>query len=352
VIHVRRAWAEANLPVRARRWEQSEGPELRKAHLTRRERLAAWRRERVKEAGQDGADRIGQWLDQQLDRPDPAGEPDPPRAPIMVVTLNRTEIRSIVRRPRSSARMLRQGWLSGFHDVETMKLADLKEALEGRGFATGAEEAVSIDALLPLLPEPELQWLTRRAATEVANDSGVRFIQIQNLLMPEPAPGQPLTIDAARAMATLVAPLLGDKPVDPLEAQLSGVAARGRVGAMVTQQEMSPALDAVAITISLWVRNGPRWTKAGSRTASVRTDALRPGDADDLGRDPQLTAVFQIFESVGFGFSPDVKKRSLNIGVATRKALGQARTAFSERLGTMALPLERGAVAAAEAGPR
>jgi hypothetical protein len=340
-IYLRRAWAEANLPERAKRWEEAEGPELRKAYQVRRERLAAWRRERVKDPGQAGADRLGQWLDQQLDRADPAGEPDPPRAPLMVVTLNRAEIKSIVRRPRASARMLRQGWLSGFHDVETMKLADLKEALQGRGFATGTEESVPLDALLPIQPETELQWLTRRAATEVANDTGVRFIQIQNLLLPEPAPGQPLTMDGALAMVSNLAPLLDDRPVDPLETQLREVAARGRVGAMVTQQQMSPAFDAVAITISLWVREGQRWTKAGSRSASVRTDALRPGEANDLGRDPQLAAVFQIFESVGFGFPAEVKQRSLNIGAATRKALGMARTAFTERLGTMALPLER-----------
>jgi hypothetical protein len=343
VIYLRRAWAEANLPPRAKRWEAAEGPELRKAYQMRRERLAAWRSERVKDAGEPGADRIGQWLDQQLERADPAGERDPPRAPLMVVTLDRAEIKSIVRRPRGSARMLRQGWLSGFPEVETMKLADLKDALAGRGFAGGTDEAVPLDPLLPIRPETEQQWLTRRAATEVVNDTGVRFIQIANVLVPEPNPGQPLTMDTALAMASNLVPLLGDKPVDPLEAQLRAVADRGRVGVMLTQQQTSPTLDAVAINISLWVRNGQRWSKAGARSASVRTSALRPGDADDLGRDPQLAGVFQIFESVGFGFPPEVKQQSLKIGAATRKALGTARTAFTERLAAMALPLEPGA---------
>jgi hypothetical protein len=136
--------------------------------------------------------------------------------------------------------------------------------------------------------------------------------------------------------------LLEGRPSDPLAEQLGQVAARGRVGAMVTQQEMSPALDAVRITISLYVRNGQRWSKAGAQSASIRTDALRPGEANDLDRDPQLAALFQVFESIGAGFSPEVKQRSLNIGAATRKALGMARAAFSDRLAALALPLEAG----------
>ena len=72
----------------------------------------------------------------------------------------------------------------------------------------------------------------------------------------------------------------------------------------------------------------------------MRTDALKPGDGSDLAQDPQIGAVFRIFESVGFAFPPEVKQRSLNVGAATRKALGMARGAFAERLAAMALPLE------------
>jgi len=351
VIYVRRAWAEANLPERAKRWIEVEKPELRRAYQLRRDRLDAWRRQRVKDAGQGGADRIGQWLDQQLDQPRPDGENEPPPAGLLVVTLSRAEVKSIVRRPKASARMLRQGWLSGFRDVETMKPADLEGALEGRGFALGKDEPVVIDRLLPIPLETEQQWLTRRAATEVTHDNGVRFLQIQNMFVPEPAPGQPLNLGTALSLVSNLAPLIEGKPVDPLAAQLRELAVRGRVGAMVTQQEMSPALDAVRITISLWVRNGQDWTKAGARTASVRADALRPGEANDLARDPQLAAVFQIFESIGFGFAPEVKQQSLNIGGATRKALGMARSMFSERLSTMALPLESDAGAHEAAKP-
>jgi hypothetical protein len=340
LMYVRRAWAEANLREQAKKWEAGTALELKRAYEARRDRLAAWKRERMKTDGKE--DPIGRWLDRELSRLEAPG--DPPPATLLVVGLRRVEIKGVVRRPKASARMLRQGWLAGFRDVETMKLADLKEALAGRGFAAdaGNAEPVVIDRLLPILPENDEQWLSRRAATEVMNDTGLRFIQVQGLLLPEPLPGQALTMDAAKGLLAGLAPLLEDKPADPLGAQLQEVAARGRVGAVVTQQEMSPAFDAVKITITLLVRNGQHWSKAGSRTASVRTDALKPGDGNDLAQDPQVAAVFQVFESIGFGFPPEVKQQSLNIGAATRKALGMARGAFSERLAAMALPLEGG----------
>jgi hypothetical protein len=341
LFYVRRAWAETNVAESAKRWEAAAAVELKRSYQARRDRLAAWKREREKGDPAGGDDRLGRWLDQELEHLAAAG--DPPPAPLLVVGLRRAEIKGVVRRPKATARMLRQGWLSGFHDVEAMKPADLKEALEARGFAVGGEEPVALDRLLPILPESDDQWLTRRAATEVSCDPGLRFIQVQNILLPEPLPGQPLTMDAAKAMLAGLAPLLEGKTSDPLDTQLREVAARGRVGAVVTQQEMSPDLSAVRVTITLLVRNGQRWSKAGSRTASIRADALKPGDGNDLAQDPQVAAVFRVFESIGFGFPPDVKQQSLNIGAATRKALGMARGAFTDRIASMALPFEAGA---------
>jgi hypothetical protein len=345
VMYVRRAWAEEHLPDRARRWEEAETPTIRGALKLRRERLAAWRRERVAEPG--GADPIARWLEDELERLGTGEDRDLPRAPLLVVTLDRSEVKGVVRRPKAAARMLRQGWLAGFADVESMKPDALKEALQGRGFAVPAagEGPVNLDRLLPLLPETDAQWLTRRAATEVVNDPGLRFLQIQDIVLPEPYPGQPLKPEDARAMLGGLAPLLEGKPADPLATQLRAVEARGRVGAVLTRQEMSPAPDAVRITIGLFVRNGGTWSPAAVKSASVRTDALRPGDGSDLARDPQVAAVFRVFESVGFGFSPEVRQRSLNIGAATRKALGLARSAFTDRLNELALPLEAGGAA-------
>ena len=66
LMYVRRAWAEATLPEQAKRWEAATAVELKRAYQARRDRLAAWKRERVKPAGPD--DPIGRWLDQELDR--------------------------------------------------------------------------------------------------------------------------------------------------------------------------------------------------------------------------------------------------------------------------------------------
>ena len=43
--------------------------------------------------------------------------------------------------------------------------------------------------------------MTRRAATEVLNDSGLRFIRVQDFVVPEPTPGQP--VDAGSALSNL-----------------------------------------------------------------------------------------------------------------------------------------------------
>ncbi len=42
-----------------------------------------------------------------------------------------------------------------------MPLEDLKDALEGRGFAVDGNQKPSLAGLLPLFPEPDLSWLGR-----------------------------------------------------------------------------------------------------------------------------------------------------------------------------------------------
>ncbi len=111
------------------------------------------------------------------------------------------------------------------------------------------------------------------------------------------------------------------------------------MGALTTREEIGPDFAAVRVTLTLYVRTGDRWAAAGNRSATVRS-ADAAGGGDDLARDPQVAAVFQVFESIGFGVAPEVKQRALNLGAATRKALGQARSAFNDRLQALALPLE------------
>ncbi len=337
-ILVRRDWAEKNLPDRLAAWEKAEAPAVRQAVALRRQRLEAWRRDRPPVAA---GDRITPWIDAELARlADPTAVG---KSALMAVTLSRSDVKMISARPRRSKRMLRLGWLSNFPDVESMTTDDLAQALEGRGFAPNADTPVSVDALLPPQSENTPRWLVRRAATEIVNDEGGRLLRYQGLVIPEPAPGQapPAAASLNAALAGLKE-LLGEAQVDPLPARLRDLAGQGRVGAVVTRLELSPDLASVAVETTLWVRvDGDRWIQAIVRSSTVRPDDLPPDAGDGLADDPQVKAAFGVIESLGFGdIPPEMKRRSLNMGAATKKALGQARSALDQELNAFALPLE------------
>ena len=339
MILVRRAWAEANLPDREAAWAKAEAPLARRAEAQRRERLHAWRRDRRPNPAE--GDRITPWLDRELARlADPKAET---KSPLMVVKLGRTEVKAIDRKPRRANRMLRLGWLSNLPDVETMSPEDLAQGLEGRGFDPNATTPVSVDSLLPAQPETDAQWLVRRAATEVANDPGGRLLRYQGLVLPEPAPGEapPAGASLAAALGSLKE-LLGEAPVDPLPGKLRELAGQGRVGAVVTRLDLSPDLASVSVETTLWVRaGGDRWVPAIVRSANVRPDDLPANAGDGLADDPQVKAAFGVVEALGLGeVPPELKRRSLNMGAATRKALGQARGALDQELNSAALSLE------------
>src|SRR4051794_41041814 len=61
LVLVRRAWAEAHLPDRAAGWQKAEASLVQRPLAQRRERLAAWRRDRL--AGAAEGDRILAWID-------------------------------------------------------------------------------------------------------------------------------------------------------------------------------------------------------------------------------------------------------------------------------------------------
>ncbi|SIO61186.1 hypothetical protein SAMN05444166_6671 [Singulisphaera sp. GP187] len=336
VVLIRRAWAEAELPDWYARWKSVEAPSLRRARAQRLDRLSAWRRSRAPFANADDA--ILAWIDREVARlsvQKPSSE-----STLMSVKLNRGEVRSVVRRPRSSARLLQLGWRSGFPRVETMPLDRLVESLEGRGFAAEGVAPVSLDRLLPEPVETETQWTTRRAATEVATDPGLKFVRTGSVLLPEPEPGQPLAVGGALSALSDLTRLLEDRATDPLAEALGKIAARGRIGALVTQLEISPDLTAVRVQSTLWVRRAERWLPAGSRNALVRPDALAANAGAPLAEDPQVKGLFNLVESIGLGqVSDDVKKRSLNIGAATQKALGQVRSMMLEELNGLVLPV-------------
>ena len=334
---VRRAWAEKNLPEKIAAWDKADSPTSQRAETQRRERLTAWRRDRL--ANPNPNDRIKAWLDAELAR-----KPGAVKAPLMLVRLSRTDVKQVEKRPKASGRMLRLGWLSGFDDVETMPLDSLTQSLEARGFAPGADSPVSVDSLLPPQAETDAHWLARRAATELANDEGGRFLRFGSTLMPEPAPGEipPPSVGMNIAVSALK-DFLGDGAQDdPLLAKLRQMEARGKVGALVTRLELAPDFSAVGINATVWVRVGrDKWTPALVRTATANPEGAGANAAAALGNDPQVKAAFGAIENLGYGsIPPEFKERGLRMGAATAVALGQARVGLSTALDPLVISLE------------
>jgi len=339
---VRRAWAEQKLRDHLARWDRTTAGTARQAIAQRRKRLEAWRAERA--AGAEAGDRIVSWIDKELARLTANAQPQP--SILIGVRLPRSETRGVVLRQAGTERLLPLAWLCNLPDPESMPLDELKDALQSRGYAADAPPGAqppSLNGLLPPTLEPESIWLARRAATELAVDPDLRFLRFQDTVIPDPGAGQPMgglgLSSAISELKRLLDPDQGQR-VDPLTEKLNAVAARGRVGAVVTRLEIQPLLSGVIVESALWVRIGGRWTPFGSRAATVRPDDLGQDAGKTIEADPQVQGVFRLVEGLGLGAVPaDLKDRSLRIGAATQKALGMARTAFNQDLQSLALPV-------------
>ena len=336
IVIVRRAWAEETLPEWAAKWSTAEHAAEAGALARRRERLAAWRRDRGASAG--ASDRITAWLDRELAKPAGPGEP----STLMVARLNRGDFKTPQRRGKVAARSLRLGWTLGLKDVETMPLADLKDALEGRGLVASGDTAIPLDALLPPSAETDAQWSVRRAATEVTFDEGTRFIRFGGSILPEPAPGRPPDPSTAAALlSSTLKDLLGEPQADPLTASLADVASRGRIGAIVTRLELAADMGAVTVESTLYVRGIGGWTRGASRSGSLRTGDVNPDAVQAVAEDPQVKSAFGLVDSLGFGqVSGEMKQKGLLVGATTKRALGLARSALARDIAEAALPLE------------
>jgi hypothetical protein len=189
------------------------------------------------------------------------------------------------------------------------------------------------------MPETEAQWQVRRAATEVTQEASLRMARYQGILLAEGANGMPAGISA---LSSTIKSLLDAKPAeDPLVATFRALAAKGRGGLVVTSLDIDPSLASVRAESTLWVRRGPnRWERAITRKATVAPEAGGAGAGQDLAADPQVKAVFGLFESLGIGeVGPELRARSLNVGAASQKALGMARSALNQDLDQVALPI-------------
>jgi hypothetical protein len=347
-IVVRRAWAERNVKDHLAEWDRAGAATARRAIEERQARLASWRRERAQSAGVGPDDRIVRWIDREQQR-----LADPERAartPLVRVRLPRSEIRELNRQPAPAGGLLRLAWLGGVREPEAMKMDELTDAVEARGFAVdpkGPAPSAPLDRLLPPLPESDAIWQGRRAATEIALDTGLRFLRYQDMVIPDMGPGQPITdLNPATALSELKRLLDPDaaqaqgRP-DPMAEKLQAVAARGRTGAVVMRLDIAPDLNGVTIETTFWVRvPAGRWLAYGSRATSIRADDLKPDEGRDLAEDPQVKGAFAMVEALGLGsIPPEFKQRGLRIGAATQKALGTARAAFNRDLDAQMLPV-------------
>lgn len=340
-VIVRREWAKEHLPDRCGRWIAAEARNVKLAREQRRQRLEAWLRERPAAE----RDAVREWIDQELARLAKPAEP----ARLLAVEIDGREVRRVDRRPPDVGRTLRQAWRGGLKEPETRTADELTRELEGRGLAVGAVDPASLDALLALPVESEPRWRLRRAATEVKNDPGLRFVRYGGLVLPEEASAQAPAGGAALlgAASAVIKDLIGDPAAtatDPLVAVLKGAEARGRVGVVVTQLEMTEDFRRVTVRATLLVNLGPeRWQPGLSFPVTIDVKALPAGAGAPLEADPRVKAVFDLVGALGLGggAAGDLKAKGLNAGAATRIALAEARSALDREIEALALPINR-----------
>jgi hypothetical protein len=342
-VVVRRAWLEANLPDRAAAWVKSSADSSRRAGGERRARLEAWRRERRADAG----DPVLRWIEGELARPEAADATD---RPLLVVAIDARQVARVRRADPDAARMLRQAWRAKLDDPEATPRGALRERLEGRGFALGAVDPAPIDELVAPVSEPDDVWRLRRAATEVKAEPALRFVRYGDLVLPENAgegAGAMAGVGAmARAARSALGGLTGEAAPpaeDAMTPFLRELEARGRAGAVLTVLVLDEGMTGVRVESALLVRVRPgRWVPAVSRLGQGRPGALPAAEGVAVAADPQVQAVFRLAEGLGLGaITPEVRQRSVDIGAATRSALGVAQSALGREIESLALPLGR-----------
>ncbi|MDX2035469.1 MAG: hypothetical protein SFX72_02365 [Isosphaeraceae bacterium] len=315
---LRRDELQREAPELADRWAKIESARTAEARRLRRTRLEAWR------VARPGDDRISRWIDDQLRAEGPVRSAPPL---LTVMTLRSTEIRSVSRAPSTRTLALQTAWAAGVRDPERLSFEELQAAVESRGFLLDGNP-VELSGLLPLEPETDVEWLGRRGATEIANDPGLRFIRFGSIVMPEPAAGAaPDPTALAGVFSDTVRRLVEDAPVqDPLLAALRSVEARGRVGAVVTETEVSHDGRSVRATCTLWLRGRQGWFQGVRRVARTSSDDIPAGEGAQLEQDPRVASVFGMIDSIAPGaVAPEMKRKALAAGAATQRALSEAR---------------------------
>lgn len=346
-VLVRRDWARGNAPEWLGRWERQEAPKVLHGRRERKARLIAWRRER---AGTAGADRLAAWIDREVTR---LSTPRPVSTVLTAAVLTRAEVAAVDRRSAEDGRWLRLGWLAGLDDAETLTPPVLGDALRKLA-PLRPDDPARVDALLPTYPETEEDWRTRRAATEVAVEPGLRFVRFRQFILPETGTGTgngpggealPRTaselLDSPSGRTALRA-IQGVTPFDAVREQLDAIAVRGRVGAIVSRLEFTVDSERVEADSTLWVRSQSGvWAPRVGRNAVVTAD--RPGEPETPAREgTPIRAALLVLEALASApASPETSVRRQGVAVRAERALGRARAALDDELGRFVLPVAR-----------
>jgi hypothetical protein len=81
--------------------------------------------------------------------------------------------------------------------------------------------------------------------------------------------------------------VLGVGATDSLPARLRAIAARGRVGAMVTRIGIAPDLGSASAESTFYYHNGSDWDRGGWRSASLQVGAVPPMVVSIVAKDPK-----------------------------------------------------------------
>ena len=152
------------------------------------------------------------------------------------------------------------------------------------------------------------------AATELAVDPDLRFLRFQDTVMPEPAAGQPRADWASRRRcqsSSACSTRIKVSGLIPLTEKLNAVAARGRIGAVVTRLEIQPDMSTSSSNPASGSETVIGGSPFGSRAATVRPEDLGQDAGKRSRQIPRFKARSRIVESLGLGAIPaDLKQRS------------------------------------------
>ncbi len=343
-VLVRRDWARRNAPAWLSRWERQELPLILRGRRERKERLIAWRRDRILNSIPSG-DRMTSWINAEVAR---LSTLKPGRTVLTLATFPRSETRGIDQQMVETGRLLRLGWLAGLNDVETLPLDELTVALEPQT-RIRPDDPGRVDALLPLYPEGEERWRARRAATEVVFDPSLRYVRFRQLTLPETGPNSDATpqttselIDSPAGRAAFAA-IQGVSPFDAIDELLDDIAGRGYVGAIISRVELGIDSDQVEAESTFWVcQRGGRWTSLFTRRAVVASGASSLADRTPALEGSPIKTTLQVLETVASApSSPEVSQLRQRLGATAELALGKARAALDQELAPLVLSVTR-----------